>query len=85
MFSEKILDNPQNKGTSFDFECIIYPSVGNKFKTSNVAVRKDILRHEFELTKVIEFEVTNPESINLVDYKDYRITEKIEDNRIIWE
>ncbi len=95
MFSEKILNNPQNKGTSFDFECIIYPSVGNKFKTSNVAVRKDILRHEFELTKVIEFEVTechyekgqktNPESINLVDFKDYRTTERIEDNRIIWE
>lgn len=94
MFSEKILKNPQNKGTSFDFECIVYPSVGNKFITSNVAVRTDIIRNEFSLSKVIEFEVTqchfdneqksSPESINLVEYKDYRETNTFEDNRIIW-
>ncbi len=94
LFSEKILNNPINKGTSFDFECIVYPSVGNKFITSNVAVRTDIIRNEFSLSKAIEFEITechfdreqksNPESINLVEYKDYRETNMFEDNRIIW-
>ncbi len=76
-------------------ECIVYPSVGNKFLKSNVAVRKDVFRHKFQLTKVIEFEVTethydniqdqqNPESINLVNYKNYRETKNIQDNKIIW-
>lgn len=93
-FSEDILDNPQNKNTNFDIECIVYPSVGNKFKTSNVAVRKDIFRHNFELSKVIEFEITethfdnqqlvNVESINLVKYKNFRQTSQFKDKTIIW-
>lgn len=93
-FSEDILDNPQNKNPNFDIECIVYPSVGNKFHTSNVAVRKDIFRLNFELSKVIEFEITethfdrqqlaNVESINIVDYKNFRETNKFDNNRIIW-
>lgn len=93
-FSEDILDNPQNKNTKFDVECIVYPSVGNKFKTSNVAIKKEVFRHNFELAKVIEFEVTemyfnrresrDVEGINLVDYKNLRETTKFEENQIIW-
>lgn len=95
IFSNRILDNPQNKGTNFDIECIVYPSVGNKFLTSNLAVRRDVFRHNFELTKVIEFEVSethydksqkkDPGSINLVDFINYKETEKFEDNIILWE
>lgn len=93
-FSEDILDNPQNKNTNFDVECIVYPSVGNKFKTSNVAIRRDVFKHNFKLQKVIEFKVTEThfdrkesvdvEGINLVEYKNLRETEKFDENQIIW-
>lgn len=93
-FSEDILDNPQNKNTNFDIECIVYPSVGNKFKTSNVAIKKEVFRHNFKLEKVIEFNVTelhferNPstdiEAINLVHYENWRSTTKFDNNQIIW-
>lgn len=95
IFSEKILEKSENRIDRFKMECIIYPSVGNKFLNSNVAVRKDVFRHKFKLTKVIEFEVTetnfdniqnqqNTESINLVKYKNYKETQNIEENKIIW-
>lgn len=93
-FSETILDNPQNKNTKFDVECMVYPSVGNKFKTSNIAIKKDVFRHNFKLEKVIEFKVTEmhfdrnmsseTEGINLVDYEDLKITSKFDENQIIW-
>lgn len=95
MFSDRIFDNEKRENTSFDFECIIYASVGNKFKTSNIAIRKDILRHNFDLTKVIEFEVTecdydkiqtnNPEDITLVKYRNLKETTEIIENDIIWK
>ena len=94
MFAERILYNQKNTGSSFEIECIVYPSVGNKFLTSNLAIRKDILRHNFDLEKVIEFEVTNthfereqkpnPESISLVDYTNLKETKNIDGNNIIW-
>ena len=94
MFSNRILDNPQNKGTNFDMECIVYPSVGNKFLTSNLAFRRDVFRHNFELSKVLEFEVTEthyeksqkkePGSINLVEFTNYKETDKFDGNNIVW-
>lgn len=53
-FSELIL---HGKGSNTDFECIIYPSVGNNFKTDNIAMRTDVFENNFYLEKVIEFEV----------------------------
>lgn len=95
IFSEKILEKSENRIDRFKMECVIYPSVGNKFLKSNVAVRKDVFRNRFQLTKVIEFEVTetnfdniqnqqNTESINLVKFKNHRETKNIQDNKIIW-
>ncbi|WP_367769184.1 hypothetical protein AB3G33_10695 [Flavobacterium sp. WC2421] len=95
LFSEKILKKAENRNERFKMECIIYPSVGNKFLKSNVAVRKDIFRHKFELTKVIEFEVTetnfdyiqnqkDTESINLVKFKNLKETKNIQGNNITW-
>lgn len=94
IFSEDLLDNPQNKNTNFDIECLVYPSVGNKFKTSNVAFRRDIFRHNFELDKVIEFEImakqfdrqvsTQIEGINLVEYKNLRESKIFNDSKIVW-
>lgn len=92
--SEEIFKTQKNKNTSFDIECIIYPSVGNKFQTCNLAIRRDIFRHNFVLSKVIEFEVTEThferdqekehDNISLVNYKNYKETDKIYDNDIIW-
>lgn len=95
IFSEKILEKSESRIDRFKMECIIYPSVGNKFLNSNIAMRKDIFRHRFQLTKVIEFEVTetnfdniqnqqDTETINLVKYKNYKETKNIQENRIIW-
>lgn len=95
MFSEKILNNEKRENTSFDFECIVYPSVGNKLTTSNFVFRKDIIRHCFNLSKVVEFEVArelydrpqspNPNIINLIGIKNIRETKSIVENNIIWE
>ncbi|MDM1410716.1 hypothetical protein HX038_08100 [Myroides odoratimimus] len=95
MFSEKIFENNKRADTGFDFECITYPSVGNKFTTSNIAFRKDIIRHHFKLAKVVEFEVASehydraqsldPFTINLVAIKNIREAKSIIDNEIIWE
>ena len=95
LLSEKILEKSENRIDSFKMECIIYPSVGNKFLRSNVAVSKDVFRHKFELIKVIEFEITetnfdniqnkvDTESINLVKFKNYKETKNIQENKIIW-
>lgn len=94
MVSEKILEKDTRTKDGFNFECIIYPSVGNKFTTSNFAFRKDVIRHHFELSKVVEFEVAsehydreqseNPSVINIIGIKNVREAKAIIDNDIIW-
>lgn len=94
MLAEEILNSPLNRNTYFDFECLIYPSVGNKFQTSNLAIKSEVFRNNFELSKVIELEVTsinferahegNSDNITLVDYKNIKITDNIDNNDIIW-
>lgn len=95
MFSEEIFDNNKRENTSFDFECIVYPSVGNKLTTSNIIFRKDIIRHHFNLSKVVEFNVAtenydraqspDPGMINLLGITNTREAKSIVDNNIIWE
>jgi len=94
MFSESILDNSTRIDSPFEFDAIVYPSVGNNLETSNVAIKKEHFRHNFSLHQVIEFVVTNTnyrpiknytdESINIVEYKDYRQAKDLMDNRIKW-
>jgi hypothetical protein len=94
IFSEKILENSGRENTNFDFECIAYPSAKNKFTTSNLAIRKDIIRYSFKLSKVVEFEVAsehynreqseNPGTINLVGIKNVREAKSIINNEIVW-
>src|SRR5690606_11632621 len=56
IFTETIFDvNDDNP--DFNFECIIYPSVANKLKTRNIAVKPEVADEEFELEKVIEFQI----------------------------
>jgi len=98
LFSERILTDhkEQNGGESFNYDCIIYPSVGNGFKTNNVAIRPTVLDNDFYLEKVIEFEIeeafydksyvlSHPENITLAKIKNGRVTNKIDqDGNIKW-
>lgn len=99
LFSERILTDhkEQNGGSSFHYDCIIYPSVGNGFKTDNVAIRPKVLDDDFYLEKVIQFEVeeafydkeyvlSHPENITLARIKNGRVTNKIDkDGNIKWD
>jgi len=54
LFSESILacrDDPRNE---FNMECIVYPSVGNEFNTSNVAFHPSVAEEHLYLDHVIE-------------------------------
>jgi hypothetical protein len=83
--------------TKFNYECIVYPSVGNNYITKNLAIKPNIADNEFELTKVIEFEITEAdysrshipnddwENISIVKVKNKRETSNIlPDGSIIW-
>ena len=95
MFSE-IIFNHTGPNPDFNFDCIIYPSVGNDFRTRNVAI-KSSTAEEFILEKVIEFEIeesfydhepsesTHPEKISLAKVKGYHSTINITENgEITW-
>lgn len=95
MLSELILFGKGNDALR-DFDCIIYPSVGNDFKTDNIAMRADVFEENFCLAKVIEFEITetfyddpsvadDAEEITLADIKNVSITNKIDkEGNINW-
>jgi hypothetical protein len=95
LFSERILQKPTEPNNDFKFECIIYPSVGNKFETDNLAILPDVIDNDFALAKVYEFEIeesyyeneilkkNNPEKITLAKIKNGFVTKKIIDNKII--
>ncbi len=94
LFSSKLFSNQKRENTEFDIECIVYPSVGNKYSTSNLAIRSDVFRSRFKLKQVLEFEVTetnygkqqdiNPFLIKSVGYKNLRETTNFQQNDIIW-
>ncbi|WP_116786861.1 hypothetical protein [Flavobacterium psychrotrophum] len=93
IFSEQILQKPLTP-KHMDLHCIIYPSVGNEYLTSNLAIRKDIFRNNFELFKAIELEITETHydninkdfsnKINVVNYKNYKETSTFSGGNIIW-
>jgi hypothetical protein len=96
LFSEHIfkVDDPN---PTFNFDCILYPSVGNDFRTFNFAIRPSVVDDNFCLEKVIQFEVIesayerepiltgNPESISLARIKNYQTTRNITlEGKISW-
>jgi len=99
LFSERILTDhkEQNGGNNFHYDCIIYPSVGNGYKTDNVAIRPKVIDNDFYLEKIIEFEVkeafydkeyvlSHPENVTLAKIKNGRITNKIDkEGNITWD
>ncbi len=81
---------------TFNFDCIIYPSVGNDFGTDNLAVHPDSVEKEFELSQITEFEIeesyyekkyvrNHPEVITLAKVKNRVNAKNILDNGdIVW-
>ena len=95
LLSDHILkDHGGDKG-QFNMDAIVYPSVGNKFSTTNFAFRRDVIKYRFDLTKVKTFEITDthyenspqphPEQISFVSYSGFKQTSEIHGNEIIWE
>lgn len=89
-FSERILE-----GKSIDL--ILYPSVGNEFKTENFAIRPEVVDRDFTITNIIEFEVEeacydctssynhNPLEITIAKIKNVKSTkEYTSDGTILW-
>lgn len=95
ILAEQILHGKKNDDSE-SFECIIYPSVGNNFKTDNIAMRTDVFENNFYLEKIIEFEITEAfydepsvadeaNEITLADVTNVSITTKIDkDGNIQW-
>lgn len=78
-----------------DFECVIYPSVGNNFFSDNVAFIPEVIDNDFVLQKAIEFEieeqyydreytVSHPENITLAKIRNLRISQSFNGNNIEW-
>lgn len=91
LFSEQVFQRKRDIDKAFQYDCIIYPSVGNDFMTENLAIHPDTLDNDFKLTEVFEFEVEeayydkkytlkHPNTISLAKVKNVRGTNKIRDN-----
>lgn len=96
VFSERILEIRNDPNPSFNYDCIIYPSVGNDFLTDNLAVHPDALEKEFGIFQIMEFEIeetyyekkyvrNHPELITLAKIKNQNFAKKILSNGdIVW-
>ncbi|KUJ56224.1 hypothetical protein [Chryseobacterium aquaticum] len=96
LFAESTLYDLNYQRKEGDFECVIYPSVGNNFFSDNVAFIPEVIDNDFILEKAIEFEIeeqyydreyttTHPENITLAKIKNLRISKRIIGNIIEWE
>jgi hypothetical protein len=95
-FSERIFYFDKGSNPNFNYDCIIYPSLGNRFQVENVAIRPEIIDSKFRLEKVIEFEIidtnynmvpprNSQEEITAVKFKNWEETDWIEnDGYIVW-
>ncbi|NNT73247.1 RES domain-containing protein [Flavobacterium sp. IMCC34852] len=96
LFSERILEVRNDPNSSFNYDCIIYPSVGNDLETNNLAIHPASVDKEFQLFQIIEFEIeetyyekkyvrNHPDFITLASIKNKHYAKKILSNGdIIW-
>jgi len=94
LLSERMLQMNSTEGRKYDL--MVYPSVGNKLKTENYAIKPSSLTEYFCLSEAIEFEISrtlydrpstalNPQSISLAEIKNMRRTMDIDSTgRIKW-
>jgi hypothetical protein len=95
-FSESIFQLEKRTNPDFNYDCIIYPSLENRFQVENVAIRPDIIDSKFKLEKVIDFEIVSThydrvpprnsqEEITVAKIKNRDETDWIEnDGYIVW-
>lgn len=96
LFSERILNIRKDPNPNFNFDLIVYPSVGNKYKTLNFAIHPQTVDNDFLLTSLIEFEIEeeyyeyeqqyeDPFLVTVAKTKNIRHPKKIFNNdKIIW-
>jgi hypothetical protein len=96
LFSERILKIRNDPNPSFNYDCIIYPSVGNDLCTDNLAIHPDSVDKEFRIFKIMEFEIVethyekkyvrnHPELITLAKIKNKHYAKNIQSNGdIVW-
>lgn len=93
LFSEKIF-GIKDKYPIFNFDCIIYPSVGTNYVTDNIAMKPSVLDNKFHLDRAIEFEIVEsyydnpinrnqPQKITLAKIKNLTVSKKILENGTI--
>lgn len=95
LFSEQIFE-VNDVNTSFNFDCILYPSVGNAYKTFNFAIKPEVIDKAFKLEKVIQFIIQetfydrepitgqDTENITLANITEYQVSFDIQNNKINW-
>jgi hypothetical protein len=94
IFSEQIF-KINDGNPDYNYDCILYPSVGNEFQTRNIIIKPSVVDEDFILDKVIEFEISdsfydrkplktgNPEDISLANVRHYRETRNISPDGVI--
>lgn len=95
-FSERML-KVLHKQEDWKYDCVIYPSVGNRYSVDNIAILPESFDNKFKLEKVIQFKVTDtqynstpprnhPEEITVVKYDNIEKTDWIEKSGyIVWD
>lgn len=99
IFSEKILREHLNiiDSKNIKYDCIVFPSVGNDYKTENIALLPETLDKNFILSEVVQFEIEeadydksylphDPEEITLAKVKNIKKAAKIDNDngKIEW-
>lgn len=96
LFSKSVFEIENGPNPLFNYECIIYPSIGNNLEAQNIALKPNTIDRKFKLCKVIEFEITNTfydrkpprnyaDAITVVEYKNLNTTDWVErEGYIVW-
>lgn len=95
-FAERIL-KVLHLNEDWKYECIVYPSVGNKYTVDNFAILPETIDEKFKLEKVIQFKIietnynsipprNHPEEVTVVKYNSFEKTDWIDkDGYIVWD
>jgi hypothetical protein len=96
LLSERIFDREPEDNRDFQYDCIVYPSVGNDYLVNNIAVKASTIDKDFRLVGVVEFRIeeayydrpytlNDPFKITLAKVKEMRWAKSItEVGEIIW-
>lgn len=92
-FSEKIFETRESE---WNYDCIIYPSIGNEFSHSNFAFKPDVVDSRLKLVKAAEIEIletyydrkaniSNSGILTVARVRNIRMSKEIAENGdIVW-